>query len=110
MHAGNLRERITLYRPSTILNEYGEEITTYQPAGTARAERVSLSGRLALQVGERFTDYDLTLRINAAHPVAELWRLTLDTADTPTEPYQVETIDHNRRRGFKTLFCTRVNQ
>lgn len=107
MHAGTLTERITLYRPTVAVNDYGEEETAYQAAHTARAERVSLTGRLAMQVGERFTDYDLTLRIHSCVEVAELWRLTLNGS---AEPYQVETVERNRRRGVTTLLCTKVNQ
>lgn len=108
MHAGTLTERVALYRPVQTVNDYGEEETAYELAHHARAERVSLTGRLAVQVGERFTDYDLTLRLHSCVEVAELWRLAL-LPDAET-PYQVEVVERNRRRGVTTIFCTKVNQ
>ena len=58
MKAGRLQYRLALLRPVRQPDAYGSAAaTSWQPAGTAWAERVKMTGRTAIEAGERFADY-----------------------------------------------------
>ena len=106
MRAGRLEYRITLLRPVTTTNTFGEEVTEWATSVEADAELVTYTGRLSEEVGEHFADYSTKWNIHEAHEVAEHWRVQ----DEDGLLYTVTNIIPNRRRGFKTLICERVNE
>ena len=107
MKAGRLNSRLTILQPIFIVNDFGERRTTYANAGYCDAERASMSGSRSEEVDEHFPDYRANWVTSIAVTVDENWRLQ----DTETGYlYTVTNVVLNRRRGMKTLICTRVNE
>ncbi len=106
MKAGRLMFLVTLLRPEHTTNAFGEETVSYVETVTADAERVQYSGRRSEEVGEHFPDYGVQWNIHEAHEVGENWRLR----DENCYLYTVTNIIPNRRRGYNTLICVRVNE
>ena len=107
MKAGRLNNRLTLLQPGAVTNDYGEQKTTYEAAGYCDAERANMTGNRSEEVEEHFPDYRANWVTSIAVTVAENWRLQ----DTETGYlYTVTNVVLNRRRGMKTLICTRANE
>lgn len=109
MIAGTLCYRLVLLRPATLTSPSGEvRAAEWQPWRTVRAERVRLSGRGSQQAGEQFADYTAQWRIRDAHAaVRPGWRV--QQPDEPDVVFSVVAVEPNRRRGFLTLICERLN-
>lgn len=109
MIAGRLCDRIHLYCPVRVANEYGEMETTWQDRGQMRAERVRLTGRGMEQAGEIFAEYAARWRVRYSHTVKSGWRVQ-QVGEDDGNLYEVRAVEPNRVRGLKELVCERVNE
>lgn len=100
-----MKYRIEILEPVQKRNSFGETEQTYRACGTARAERVKLTGVRSDEVGEHFPDYSVRFNIRDAHVVEENWRVR----QLGGYEYTVTNIIPNRDRGMLTLICERVN-
>lgn len=105
MYAAKLTMQITLLRPAAKDDALAGVGCAWEDAGSARAERVSWSGQMRAESGERWSETRLTLRLRAGHKVRAGWRLRADG-----ELYEVCAAEENRRRGMLTLICEAVNE
>lgn len=105
MQAGRMRYKLTLMRPVSIIDDFGEETPEYEDFRTVAAERVKASGFRHDEVGEHFADYRVEWNIRDAHPVKENWRVK----QAGGHEYTVMAIIPNRERGMLTLVTERVN-
>lgn len=105
MQAGKMKYRIELLEPVRREGRFGEQTEGYESRGTARAERVKLTGNLSEELGEHFPDYSVRWNIRDAHHVEEHWRVR----QLGGHEYTVTNIIPNRDRGMLTLVCERVN-
>ena len=106
MIAGRLRYRVELLRPSTTVNAYGEQVTTWEAVGSVRAERVRLTGSRRDEAAEMWSDYAASYNIRDAHRVEEQWRVR----EAGGCLMSVAAIIPNKERGYITLQCVRVNE
>ena len=96
---------LDLLEPVKSVNRFGEQEERFEPRGRAHAERVKMTGRLSLEVGEGFPDYSVRWNIRDVHRVRENWRVQ----HLGGYLYSVTNIIPNRDRGMLTLVCERVN-
>lgn len=106
MIAGRMKYKLTLLEPTTAINRFGEETTTFAEVNTVHAERIKHSGQRSEEVGEHFPDYRVSYNIRSTHPVKENWRVQ----ELGGYLYTVVAIEPNKDKGFKTLICERVNE
>lgn len=107
MIAGSLTYRVELLQPVYDENAFGEGTVTYRHSVTARAERVTMTGRQINEVGEHFAALSAQFRVRSAHKVEEHWRLRVVGTG---ELFAITAVIPNFRRGFFTLICERVNE
>ena len=105
MIAGRLTYLVELFAPNVLINEYGNEATSWISQGVKHAERVSFSGRRMNEVGEHFPDHSVRYNSRMQHQVGENWRLKEGGV-----LYTIVAIEPNRRRGYNCLICERVNE
>lgn len=105
MIAGKFDTRITLLRPLTVTNRFGEETPEFEETKTVWAERVKMSGSRHDEVAEHFADYRAEYHIRDAHEVGNNWHIK----ELNGYEYVVVAWVPNRRRGMKTLICERLN-
>lgn len=106
MLAGRMRNKLEIYKPQVVTNDYGEDFETWELLVTVWAERVKQSGARSEEVGEHFPDYSAEFNIRSAHTVEENWRVK----QCGGYLYTVTNIIPNIERGYKTLICVRVNE
>ena len=101
-----MRYRLRILKPVTITDDFGSERTEWKEIAVAHAERVKISGRNALEVGEQFPDYSVEFNIRDAHKVKENWKVE----QLGGYRYNVVNIIPNIERGMMTLKCERDNE
>lgn len=107
MIAGRMDTRLIIRQPVESVNAVGERRPVQWTDSTpVWAERVKLTGRRSEEVAEHFADYSAQFNIRAAHRIRESWRVR----EVGGHLYTVTNIIPNRRRGFVTLQCERVNE
>lgn len=106
MRAGALKYKLALLEPKRITDRMGAEKVEYVPTREVRAERVRTTGFRSEEVGEHFSTYSAEFNIRDVHPVMENWRVR----QIGGHLYTVVSIVPNLDRGYKTLFCDRVNE
>lgn len=106
MRAGGMKARLSLLRPVTTTNAFGEDVTEWQQEAVVHAERARLSGRAAERVAEHWHDYSALFLIRSGHTVAEGWRCR----QVGGELYHIAAVEPNTDRGYNTLVCDRVNE
>ena len=98
MYAGRMKYRLIVMEPVAVKSNFG---TTgkfdYRTGPTIRAERVKLTGRSGVEVGEQFADFNA---------VYNNWRVQ----EVGGHLYHVRNVEPNRDRGMLTLYCERVNE
>lgn len=104
MIAGALNERIELLRPSQAESISGSRPAAFGLYRAVHAGRVRLSGSGIIEAGETFADYRAVWRIRDAHPAAPGWRVRACGL-----VFNIVAVEPNRRRGFLTLICERLN-
>ena len=105
MIAGKLNESITLMRPVENRDFFGSIDKTYQDVKTVHAETDWKGGSTTYGQPEIVAGETLNFIIRDAHTVAVDWRVRYTGI-----VYHVNAINHNRQRGMKTLYCTKVNE
>lgn len=106
MKAGRMDQRVELMEPVRTKDGYGDERTEYVARATAWAEQVRHTGSRSEEVAEHFADHRTEWNIRTAHSVGENWRLRHVGGFT----YTVTAIVENRKRGYRTLYCERLNE
>lgn len=105
MIAGRLRYKLKVFEPVCDADAFGAEVQGFRERSTIHAERVKISGRRSLEVGEFFPDYHVEFNIRYSQPVKENWRVE----QIGGYLYTVTNVIPNIERGMKTLICERVN-
>ena len=106
MIAGRMKHKLIVYERSEETLSNGSEKVTYVKGNTIHAERLSLNGRLSMEVAELFSDYDATYNVRTAHDIEEGWRVL----EVGGNLYTVCNIYPNIKKGYNTLLCQRVNE
>ena len=107
MIAGRMRDKVTFYRPTTVVNAFGEAEQTWLGAGTVHAERVKRTDSRSDEVGEHFASARVTWLVRDAHTVRANWRL----ADSRTgEMFVILAVTPHRERGYNELLCELYNE
>lgn len=107
MIAGRMDTRLIIREPMEEVNAVGERLTvSWADSAPVWAERVKLTGRRSEEAAEHFADYSAAFNIRSAHRVRDNWRVK----EVGGHLYTVTNIIPNRRRGFITLQCERVNE
>ena len=106
MKAGRLTSKLRVMRPDPTTNQYGEESTEWEDAGTVWAERRRLTGNRSEEVGEHFADYRAEFNVRSAHHIEEGWRVE----HLGGKLYEVTNVIPNTARDYQTLVCERVNE
>lgn len=101
-----MEDWIRVLEPVKETNDYGEERTEYVGRVCLAAERVRLTGNRKEEVGEHFADYSAEWNVNAGYEIGEHWRVEAEDGHT----YEVTNIISNKRRGYNTIVCQRVNE
>lgn len=104
MYAGRMTEKLVITRPATATDNFGHTAQSYIIYGAVWGERIRYAGREIHDAGESFAAYDAEFNIRWAHDVKEGWRVEYEGAT-----YDVTNVLGNRKRGMRTLKCTRVN-
>jgi len=106
MRAGPMKYKITLLRPETVVNGFGESDISWVETATVWAERVKLSGSRDTSNSDAFPYYRVEYNIRDAHEVGENWRCK----ELGGYLYSITNICPNIDRGMNTLICDRVNE
>jgi SPP1 family predicted phage head-tail adaptor len=101
-----MKYRLELQRPVVVPNEFGEMAPTFEVTKTIHAERVKMSGRRRIEMGELTADYSVDFNVRDVHEVSEGWRVR----QLGGYLYSVTNVTPNADRGYKTLTCDRVNE
>ena len=101
-----MKYTLSLLRPVTTTNDFGERVTSYEAAGSCRAELVKHTGKRSEEVSEHFPDYSAEFNIARPVVVEENWR----AQHMGGHLYTVTNIIPNLEKNMKTLRCERVNE
>lgn len=101
-----MRYKLRLLRPDTTTGKLGGEKVSYTQTSTVWAERVKMSPRYGMELGEFFSDYTVEYNIRDAHKVEEGWQVE----EVGGHLYKVINIIPNRSRGMLTLKAERINE
>lgn len=108
MRAGGLSDTwLQLQRPERNTDAMGSERVNYVDAQRVHAERIKFSGRRLEEACEHFSDYTAEYNIRWAHNVSDGWRALDEDSGIL---YLITSVLPNRRKGYKTLRCERVNE
>ena len=75
MRAGLLREVVEVWAPTTIINEYGQQETTFTLSYTTRARLLHKNGGRDIENGEVVFNYTKTFELRHYCVISELDRL-----------------------------------
>ncbi len=105
MRAGILTELVTILRHSVRQNEFGEQVDTYVPSSTTRANIVPLSGSRTDVNSEIFYEHTYRFTIRKYVNVAEfdhiLWK---------NKEYRILNIDEDNYLNQKVLNAELINK
>ena len=105
MRAGLLREVISITAPVVTRNDYGDEVTTYEPFATTRARVVFRSGSrgdINHEVQNPYTVEFLIWHISAVEDdVLLTWR---------GNSYRIVTINYEQQKQQQTIVGEVVNE
>lgn len=105
MNVGRFDIQITLLRPVSTTNAFGEETLSYEETISPWANRATYTGRSVEEVGEHFADYSAEYYVNSCYEVAEGWRIIAEGV-----LYEVRSVLFFRRSGLKKIIAERVNE
>lgn len=105
MYAGPLNDYLDLMEPVVAVDGYGSEAVSYRLSCRVHAQAEWRSGKSVSEVGEVFPYVRMKFLIRDAHKVSEDWRVVFQGVQ-----YSVDVIEHSARRGYKRLYCSRVNE
>jgi SPP1 family predicted phage head-tail adaptor len=101
LNAGNLTERVQVYRPVVVRNDTGEATLSSVLVAKVWAEVRPLSSREGLQYGQQIgvTSYKVVIRqLNAL--TMEMW------FDYRGRKLEIASIDEHESRLFQVITCT----
>lgn len=101
-----MRSRLRILRPRVEHGPLGGEKTMWEETATVWAERVKVSPRHGMELGEPFPGYTVDYNIRWGREVGENWRVE----EVGGHLYTVTNVIPNRERGMQTLKCERVNE
>lgn len=105
MIAGLLNERVMLYEPTMSTDKYGSVKTAYTEYKEVAAEVRWKTGNTVNQEPEIIATNRIEVILRSAIPAVREWRLRY-----MDDIFHIDAVEHNRRKGYKRLFCTRVNE
>jgi len=80
MMAGRLDRKITLQKPTTTTDEYGETVTTWNDYRTVWANIQKQSGREMFEAG-KLAEVEIVFKIRHLSELASEWRIQYDGKD-----------------------------
>jgi SPP1 family predicted phage head-tail adaptor len=101
LNAGQLNERLGVYKPVVVRNDTGEATLTSALVATVWAEVRPLSSREAMQYGQQIgvTSYKVVIRqLNAL--MIDMW------FDYRGRKLEIASIDEHESRLFQVITCT----
>lgn len=105
MIAGRLDTVLTVWLPRSEEDRNGQLITRWLEKPMIRAGRTRLTPTGSAKTAEAFAGYDATYDVRSYHEVTTGWRV-----QEPGMPVMaVENVLTNRRRGYKSLLCRKIN-
>ena len=95
------------FKPTTTINEFGEESLSYTEMPEIHAQRNNIRGTYRNEADEMFSDYTVEWYVRTgASDVCEGWRVQ----QLGGYLYLVTNVIPNLKRGYKVLVCDRVNE
>lgn len=104
MKAGLLEEIIKIITPTTIKNEYGEEIETWEDKYKTRARLIHNSGNRSNTNGEIFYTHNKTLQVRHYVPVN-----SYDRIEWNNQLYRILDIEPNKQQMMLTITIELIN-
>lgn len=105
MIAGLLNERVMLYEPTSLTDKFGSVKVSYTEYKEVAAEVRWKTGNTEDNEPEIVATNRIEVILRSAIPVVREWRLRY-----AEDIFHIDAVEHNRRKGYKRLFCTRVNE
>lgn len=101
-----MKNQLRIFKPVVSTGKLGGEKLDYELMATIWAERVKMSPRYRMELGEFFSDYTVEYNIRFGHRIEEGWQVE----EVGGHRYKVTNIIPNRERGMKTLRVERINE
>jgi head-tail adaptor len=105
MRAGSLTEIIEIWKPVTVINEFGEQATEYILSKQTRANLIHNSGNRNINNGEVVFSYNKTFVIRNYHNIDELDRIKWNNRF-----YRILDIEPNDKLQQLTLVTDIINE
>lgn len=105
MIAGRLNEVVKLYRPVTVINEYGERVDTYEYAYTTRAKVDYNTGNRMVENGEIVFNYYKTFNLRSYVPVLNTYQI-----EWQGKRYRILTIESRREYNDIVVNTELINE
>lgn len=111
MKIGRMYTRLRWDRPKTSVTVTGALLAKYTTLGIIHAERASMRATERNEAGEMYADMHAEYYVRYLHDIRRGDRLAeVSDADTDSGALmEVTAVISNRRKGFKTIICDRVN-
>lgn len=106
MKLNRMNTRVAILRPVVVVNDYGEEKTSWEHVREVWADRVKYSGHMSNEVGEHFADYRATFNVWLNVPCGDGWRLM----ERGGHIYNVVSVEDSVHKQLRTIVCERVNE
>ena len=104
MRAGLLQESIEIWEPTIVVNDYGEQTTTYTLKYTTRARLLHSGGTRSYNNDELFFPYIKEFQVRQYVPVDELCRIKWNN-----KFYKILDITPNRDQQELDIKCELIN-
>lgn len=105
MRAALLDSPIGVYKPKSIVNDYGEELLTYDLEYSTRARVLNSSGNRTYENNEIYFDYRKTFHIRIYHKIDETYRIKYND-----KFYRILSIELNKQQQNKVIITELVNE
>lgn len=105
MRAGGLTEVIEIWKPVTVINEVGEQVTDYHLNDTTRANLLHNSGNRSISNGEIVFNYNKTFVIRKYHDINELDRIKWNN-----HYYRILDIEPNNQLQQLSIITEIINE
>lgn len=111
MKIGRMYTRLRWERPKTSVTVTGALLAKYTTLGIIHTERASMRATERNEAGEMYADMHAEYNVRYQHDIRRGDRL-VECDEWGTEngaEMEVTAVIANRRKGFKTIICDRVN-
>lgn len=105
MIAGRLTERIDIYTPKIVIDDFGSQHTEYIFKFSTRAERVRISGNREIDNNEMFYGELKQFSIRRYHPIENF-----DIIHYREKKYRILDIEYIKGEQRKILKCQLINE